>query len=215
MTLFRAQIVLPMFTNLPRDVITNTLWFRDDITPSTTQEAADGLGPLIQTFYISAYANGGLASYVLASQAYVNFYNMSDPEPRVPVRHDINLATASGVSDIPTEVSCVLSFQGDPESGVPAGRRRGRIYLGGLGSAFMSAGAPNAYPIIATVVRNAIGVAATTFRAAVNGTDDFTWVVNSTTAGETFDVTHGWVDDSPDTQRRRSVESNLRTLWPA
>lgn len=210
---FRAQIVLPFFTNLPSDVITNTLHFREVIPSEPLETVAEDLTPLIETFLISSYTLGGLAQYVRGDIAYVNWYDLTQPEPRIPVREPLDLTSVSSPSDLPTEVACVLSFHGAPVAGVPAGRRRGRIYLGGLAQSWMAAGSASTFPEFATGPRQAVQTAANTFMEAVQGVKDYRWVVRSTVANQDFDVVGGWVDNAPDTQRRRSVDSTSRLIW--
>ena len=106
----------------------------------------------------------------------------------------------------------MLSFQGDRLGGTPQARRRGRIYLGGLSSLAISDSTGSTYPMIQASIRTRIAAAATAFRDDAT-TANLEWVVWSETDSVGVPVTNGWLDNAPDTQRRRSVDSTIRTLW--
>lgn len=209
----RAQVVLPMFTNLPSDVITNTLNF-DETVPATLEAAAAALQPIIEDFYRDIYSTDMWADYLSINTAHINFYRMDQPPPRVPVTTNLFTSTLPVVdpSVLPTEVSVVLSFQGERLGGTPQARRRGRIYLGGLASNAVTVSSSSSFPLVNAAFRARIGTAASAFMAACE-TANFPWVVWSETDQLMVPVTNGWVDNAPDTQRRRSIDSNLRTLW--
>lgn len=213
MPLIRAQVVLPMFTNVPSDVITNTLNFDEEV-PLTLEEAATALQPIIETFYRAVYSSDGFANYLSISTSHINFYRMDQPTPRVPVTTALFTTTMPSLnaSTIPTETSIVLSFQGDRLGGTPQARRRGRIFLGGFATAMLDPSTTSSFPIIDASVRARIGDAATDLRDS-SATATLPWVVWSETDQAAVVITNGWVDNSPDTQRRRSVEATARTLW--
>lgn len=218
MPLIRCQAVLPYTTNIPRDVITNTLYFGspNGVSLSTS---ADTLQPVIRDFYLDAYATLGFAPWIAKSTASIRFYDLADPEPRQPEIRTMDLSTITTVNTLlPTEVSVVLSFHGAPTSGVPAARQRGRIYLGGLtNTVLQTAPTTGTFPTVNPTFINDVRDAAV---AMVNNVTDpqHTWVVYSrATGGLTpwYDVVGGWIDNTPDTQRRRGVEATSRTTWAA
>lgn len=213
MPMFKVQVILPMFTNLPDDVITNTYHF-ETVAPVTKSAWSAAISPLLRTFYLAAYASGGLAQYVNATACKTKVYDMSEPEPRIPV--EATWASMSAIvagSAIPTEVAVVLSMHGSPVPGIPLGRQRGRVFLGGLGTSWIVAGSPSSFPTLNPTAVSALDVAAGNFLSAVNALPDGKWVVWSPTAGQSFDVVGGHIDNSPDTQRRRSVAATSRSLW--
>jgi hypothetical protein len=215
MAVYRAQIVIPMFTNLPTDVVTNTLHFWSP-TPEALSDIGDLVTPLIVQFYNAMYASasGGMGSYMNPGGSQVHWYDLAQPPPRVPYTLPLPLTITQASSNLPTEVSCVLSFQGDPVPGESQARRRGRIYLGGLFHGWISASAAGAFPTISGAKALAVADAAEAFHDSLVPLS-VRWVVWSPTNGTFAIVTNGWVDNSPDTQRRRSVDATLRTTWVA
>lgn len=190
--------------------MTNTLYYTN--LSGTFQAMADEVTPHIAEFYNDCYASWGMAGYCQPQLAYINWYDMLDPEPRVPYTVPLG-STLTGVSNsnLPTEVALVVSFQGDPLPGVPQSRRRGRIYLGGWPQNTFGASVGDAFPYWATSVVTACSDSAMV--NLLNG-PDATWVVHSPTANTYTEVTNGWVDNSADTQRRRSVPPTARNLFP-
>lgn len=212
MAILRAQVVLPMFTNTPEDVVTNTLYFEQN-TPVDWMLTADAVTPYLETFYESIFSGTDrLANYIVPAAVTVRWYNMDEPEPRVPYIVAMGLESTVSTSIVPTEASIVLSFQGDREAGVPQARRRGRIYIGGLGQGCIAASSGSTFPTVGSGVRTSITNAATALRDGVQSAAA-TWVVWSPTTSSATEVTNGWVDNAIDTQRRRSVERTARTLW--
>lgn len=217
MPLIKAQVVLPFTSNLPRDVITNSLWFG---TPNgmSLSTAGDLITPMLQDFYLGGYGAFGLPGYVSKSTCFVKWYDWADPEPRQPYQTALDLSSlVTNPAIIPTEVACVLSFHGEPESGVPVARQRGRIYIGGLtNNALEQPGVGTPYPVFRSTWITGWRDNANGLRIDTNNAD-VPWVVYSrATGGLTpwYNVVGGWVDNTPDTQRRRGVEATSRTLWP-
>lgn len=203
-----------MFTNLPRDVITNTFHF-NQLTTLTLEESGDLLLPVLKTFYQSVYNSSFCANYALINNAHINFYNLAQPIPRVPYTLQVG-ATGLSVtaSSVPTETSAVISFQGLPLAGTPQSRRRGRIYIGALGAATITGSTVSTYPVLAAgFLSNMVGAADALPAAALAASHD--WVVWSSVDQLPVKINNGWVDNSPDTQRRRSVDSSQRNVWTA
>lgn len=214
MAVLRAQVVFPFFTNLPSDVVTNTFhFFSGELTPFT--EVADYLTPRLAAFYETCFPNGTMAPYMRPDNAVVRWYEITEPAPHVPydVALDADITPAS-TNTLPTEVAMVLSFQGDPVNGIPQASRRGRIYIGGLSNAFMESADDTAFPTFSATRINAVVTAATTNLLDLQD-EDLAWIVWSPTRAQQAEITHGWVDNSPDTQRRRSVDATQRTTWPS
>ena len=210
----RAQCVIPYFTGLPEDVITNT-WHFENLTTMDLAAISAAVQPALVDFYQEIYAGSwSRASHLGASaQWHTNWYDLADPPPRPPLTLPLMPTTiAVSASQVPTEVACVLSFQADPQAGVPQARRRGRIFLGGAAGAWMTAGSASTFPSFATVFTQAVAAAAETLRDAVLAAGA-RWVVYSPTTDLTSLVSNGWVDNECDTQRRRGVEATVRTLW--
>ncbi len=132
--------------------------------------------------------------------------------PRVPYELPMPFTATGTTSPIPTEVAAVISFQGDPFPGMPQARRRGRIYLGCIPSQAMDLSAASQYPRFSNTAVAGLAAAADSLRTTVDALG-VRWTVWSPTDGLASVITNGWVDNSPDTQRRRSVDPTARTLW--
>lgn len=192
--------------------MTNTFHFTE-LTPLGLAAVSSAITPLIDAFYTTVYGfTNGAANYVQWTNMQVNWYDLSQPPPRAPLSIDFGIPASATVTTVPTEVSAVLSFQGDRVSGVPQSRRRGRIYLGGLGTGWIQPSSSSAFPTLSGTPIATLGTAAETLRDAAI-TAGARWSVWSPTDQEAVFVTNGWVDNGPDTQRRRSVESSNRFLW--
>lgn len=213
MPTYRAQVVIPYFTNFPEDVITNTYHFVDFV-PQPMEDLADDVTPLLSDMYDSIYnsANSG-GGYVLWNLARVQWYDLSQPEPRVPYIVPMPIAATVEATQIPTEVACVMSFQAPKISGIPQSRRRGRVYLGGLASGWFSPSSTSAYPRFSTGKQTIVTNAMEAFHTAVSATSA-RWAVWSPTDQAAYLISDGWMENSPDTQRRRSVAPTARVLWP-
>lgn len=213
MPTYRGQVRIPYFTGIPTDVMTNT-WHFETAFPAPLAQIATNVTPVLQTFYDAVYAPVGVAAYCNGPGAQVAWYDLTQPEPRVPVFEPMPIARSSNGVGIPTEAAMVLSFQADPEPGIPQARRRGRIFIGGLDNTMISAGSNTAFPTFGVTKRTEVCAAAEALMNELDTLDPIVnWVVRSETNSASYVVSNGWVDDSPDTVRRRSVEASARTTF--
>lgn len=214
MPLYRCQHVLPMFTNIPTDVMVNQFHFLNDTLDHETvaAEAATRLS----AFYLGAYGSAGSTrvAYLSWNTAVLRVFDLSDPTPRIPVEVPMGYTSGTAVSQVPTEVACVLSWQAAPQSGVVFQRLHNRCFLGGLTTSMMEPSSGIAFPRFTTSFINAVAAAADTLLGANDGVTD--WVQVSQAGGVTAvrPIVGGWVDNGPDTQRRRGVLASTRTLFP-
>lgn len=209
MTVIRAQVIIPHDTNLAENAVTNTWYFGTASEPLPT-DIAD-----VRTKLTSFYSGAGGPASMMSSRyqpenAIVKQYDMADPEPRVPIDTwaDTNwTASPAGTTDLPSEVAVCLSFAADTPSGAIAARRRGRIYLGPwtVGDAISGDTGRVNTTLISTLIS----------RATVLVQDDAvtSWQVWSTVDQAGRDVTHGWVDNAFDTQRRRGLAATTRSTF--
>lgn len=136
------------------------------------------------------------------------------------------LPAQTGSDEVPAEVASCLSYAGDLSSvpevtplgpAGPAGdrhdraRRRGRMFIGPLtASVCIEAVAPKYEARVKAAFREDV---CNQFKVMVNAYaalgDEF--CVWSRAAADFFPVTHAWMDDAFDTQRRRGVDTLLRT----
>ena len=209
----RAIVELNRDTLIPKDLTVNTWYFEP---PGAISSSAADITTALDTFYT---AIGGLLSPVLTGTGSVAYYDLEDPEPRVPVATGLITFTPD-TTGLPEEVALCLSFQGAVVSGEAQARRRGRVYLGPLSSDGSTLFTGYYRPSSGT--RSSITTAAN----ALMGTAGINWSVFSpTTAGPPpwaagdlanafTPVTNGWVDDTFDTQRRRGAPTTARTVFP-
>ena len=212
MPIIRAQCVFPYGSNLPEDVITNTFHF--DIPTADPDPFFDAIADNLSDLYTTCHnPAGGWANYVNWGAAEVRFYLLAAPPPRVPaIRPLVVGASGSASSVTPAEVSVCLSFQGEPLSGVPQARRRGRVYLGGFALPCATSSSVSPPRVLTTLITQVQGAAETFMNACETALTP--WQVWSTTDGSAVEVTNGWVDNEPDIQRRRGVQPTLRSLFP-
>lgn len=218
MTHALAQVVFSSTTGLPEDVFVNTFHFDAD-------DPADlAILSRLESFYNDTHAPGTapisdtLSTVIDRTQARIKVYDMSEPEPRTPVLDSTWVPNAAATAtSFPNEVSLVLSFKADPESGIPLGRTRGRVFLGPLSDANSALSGGDWRPN-STRINKWIG--AGDFLAEAN-TAALQWCVFSAAAladghpTGLFPVTSGFVDDAYDTQRRRGGKALSRTTFTA
>lgn len=220
MTVLRMQVTLNSASGLPEDASMN-VWHFHTVDADVESEAND-INNIISTFYndCSAIFSGN----TLTGTCTTKFFDLSDDPPRVPFFSDGFAITSMGDADaLPTECAITMSFQGDPESGGNARRKRGRLFLGPLDAGTASTGA--GLVRVGAGATSAIAVAAS---AVIDSATPlgFQWIVFSpTTAGAppwdetTLDaastlVTQGWIDNAFDTQRRRGTDPTSRVTFP-
>lgn len=213
MSTVRAQFRLPHDNALPEDGVTNTWYFFT--TGEPTEANLDSIRDRLVAFYndgSTSIANSWSDQYNQGA-ATIRYYDMADAEPRVPLRIDgaLGLDAPGAFSRLPAEVALCLSFSAAVASGENAKRRRGRVYLGPfnqgtLGTDTADQGRPSSTFI------NTVKTAAAGLLAANDA--DATWRVWSELDAVSRDVTHGWVDNAWDTQRRRGVAPTARQTYP-
>lgn len=204
MALYRALTTISAATGNPDDVTTNTMHVDANLPADLAGFQAE-----LETFY------GAVAPWLsdLLDNAGIvtEYYQLSDPEPRVPVRRDVWSAPSFGsLGLLPAECAIVLSFQAARVSGLPQARRRNRIYLGPIDREAVSAVDGS----VSSVTVSDIETAAAAFLVASIGQPDWKWAVYSPTDGIGHDVAGGWVDNAWDTQRRRGREATARNVFP-
>jgi hypothetical protein len=200
MPAIRAQVSLPHLSGLPEDVTVNTWSFE---TTGAVPAGLDDITTALDTFY------SGLGTWLsanLTGTGLIKYYNLIDPEPRVPVQEDtFSFTPGSGV--FVSEVALCLSFQGERISGLPQARRRGRIYFGPLTSTVNNANRP------ATSFLNDLVSSGDVLLASSQVSATWKWSVWSPTDGQMVEVTDGWVDNAFDTQRRRGAAPSSRSTF--
>lgn len=222
-----CQVTMPLYTGIPEDSIVNTFHF--NWAGGGDPDSLDWvfLKNKIRDFYTAVFTNSGtagMAPYVNQTAVGFKAWDLTDPVPRAPVFSETysGAAVQSGSSYLPSEVAICLSYHGAPVSGLDQRNRRGRIYLGGLGSCGTAAtsGTPTVMPRPTSTIMNNMSTAAHDLLTIVAPGGAFVWVVYSPTLaaivgppGDATPVVGGWVDDAFDTQRRRGQAASLRQIW--
>lgn len=211
---YRAQIVYPYFTGLARDVAVNTFHFiddDDDFTASTT-EIATRLSGLLGDIYGSSGAVR--VPYIDWQNLEIKVFDLDQTPPRIPnIETGFFTSAGSANTAIPTEVAMVASWFAAPVSGVPHQRLYNRVFLPGIPTNWLDTATTSQFPKFATARMALIATAFQTLRDA--DTTDLTWVQTSTAGGTRVNrqIAGGFVDNAPDSQRRRSVDPTLRETW--
>lgn len=199
---YRAQCSIVTADNVAANFATNTLYFEAD---------NDGVLPAIDVALDAFYDDIGTGFGSLVKSAdnlIIKWYDMADPEPRVPVRETTLTVTRTATACLPPEVALVMSFQGVAISGTPQARRRGRIYIPFVNTSQMGAdGRPN------SIMVDRLSDAGGDLKTASTTATDWTWQVYSPTSGGYIDVANGWVDNEFDTQRRRGRPATSRNTF--
>jgi hypothetical protein len=162
----------------------------------------------LKTFY-SAFATSYLSNLLATNGHEVKYYDLPGVTPNYPVAEQtFNLTAVPAGTPLPSELAVVLSFQGARTPGFPQARRRGRIYLGPLGTGANTSGRPTAALITAMATQ------AAAFKTTIDAlASDTEWAIWSVANQAPVDITGGWIDNAFDVQRRRGVEETSRTTW--
>lgn len=200
-----AQVTVAPNSGVSKDTVANTFHFTTEGTAVARDHTTD-IRDAIKAFYNASVAPK-ISTYLSDQYAWTNarirLYDLADGEPRAPY-YDVHdtLGDPGSVTSLPSQVSCCLSYQGTPTSGLVQARRRGRLYIGPLNTNVVSSGdltRPSGNFVTALL-------AAAAGLWASGGDTTWRWVVYSRQGtGQTTRPTQAWVDDRFDVQRRRAV----------
>lgn len=217
MTTLRMQVTIPNVNGLPADAFTNT-WHCLSNSVDPIVDAA-----LFYSALASFYEDiDALMAATCDDTFSYKCYDLEAAEPRVPIYENTSAHTLGANAPLPSEVACVLSFNGTIVSGAPAARRRGRIFLGPLDSAVMDDTLGQS--LLQTASITTIAGAADSLMNAGDPAN-FQWAVFSPTiagtppwtTGEIFAATAsvigGHVDNAFDTMRSRGVAASTRVTF--
>lgn len=213
MTTCRVQVALERDTALPEDWVVNTFHFGDvDIAVAEAPQLVTRL----QTFYSTV---DDFLSPLLSGNATAKVYDLSQPEPRVPVYTTTFTVVPGAGSNMPAEIAVCLSYQAALVSGEPIARRRGRLFIGPMSISALGAQVGGDVTVHASC-KTALTTAAITLAGDPPLPGQGIWSVYSpksdetgTLASSTFPIVGGWVDDRFDTQRRRGSKPTSRLIW--
>jgi len=200
----RVQVILHTADAVPENYVSNS-WCLSDVTPGADDAA---IVTLMKDFYDDITASF-ISTAITTNGHEVKLSLLPGTPPNYPYfEGTFNLASAPSGTPLPSELAVCLSFQGARSAGLPQARRRGRVYIGPLGTNANSSGRPN--PTLMTAIANA----AVTFKAsaaAISGAGG--WAVWSTVDQAPVLVDDGWVDNAFDVQRRRGLLYTSRTTF--
>nr|CRY97305.1 hypothetical protein [uncultured prokaryote] len=206
---YLAQVTINKKSMVPADAMINTYAFR------STGGIADftALTGVIEDAY--QFASTLFANTVIANgagQGSMKFYALADAKPREPVAETVWQPMGTSGLALPAEVAICSSMAATAGSGVPAARRRGRVFLGGLASSTSEtvAGSGEVRVTSAAQQKAAELVQQIAQQAAGEGFDLCVW---SRADNGLFTVVRGWANDEFDTQRRRGIKPSTRFTW--
>lgn len=215
MAFWITQTRLYSDSGLPSDTITNTMHWESSGAASNLADTAEIAGAL-QDFYEAI--EGGFPTALITPDFDTVFYDLEDPEPRVPVVTIAGVLTLTATNPLPSEVAACLSYYGLFESGIPNARRRGRIYIGpnSLASTEVVAGRVQWTAARLNTWKTAMQALAQ-FSGTTHGAHLVTYSPTIRQTGTLVEATSsvegGWVDNAPDTQRRRGTDPTTRVTW--
>lgn len=211
-----CQARIPHQSALPEDMTVNTFVFAG---AAGALEMAEAVAPDVSDFYRldapgqSQCVMDYMAGTMNFAGARLRAFDLSDPEPRVPIYDEsMSLGAHSPLNtqNLPAEVALCASYRGPLESGTNPRRRRGRLYIGPLNvGGSTGTGVTPARPS-GTMIAVWAGASK---RLAGTNNDFRQWVVYSRRGGDFTEITAGWVDNSFDTQRRRGERASSRFNW--
>lgn len=211
-----VQVAMNRIDGVPADVVTNVMHFESDHLYGASSGADEiEVATRVTNFY---QAWETYSSTVLDGTGLIKIYDWDEPKPRVP-KDEFGLVFTPGSGGMPSEVASCLSFAAEAVSGMSMARRRGRIFLGPLGSnaaeyvagtlADFTPAAAFRTAVIGAADNLAVPTISGGYRLAVysprtkelGGSDDTAW----------NDVKMLWMDNAFDTIRSRGFKATTRT----
>lgn len=211
-----AQHSFQGISGIAEDRYVNTFHF--EVADGYSADKLEAISNAVRDFYTApaSVIGVGLGTYMsglMDTEGHtVKIYDMADLKPRAPRHsevHPFSGSTYGGGNPLPEEVAVCLSFASAPESGTPAARLRGRIYIGPLSTSAMPTPTSNNPSRPDSTMRQVLVQLAADLAAQV-ATDLITWCVYSGVDSELRPVVRAWSDNGWDTQRRRGRDATDR-----
>lgn len=243
MPLLRCQAIHKSITGLPRDSVVNVFHFT---TPDLTVATAELFAEMVRDFYTTFPA--GAATFQLMTMFSASVALTGHEIRAYPVVEATGVDTrgegfpplwteafdhvgrVAPADSLPSEVACCLSFKNTTAGGVPAARRRGRIFFGPLADSSNTNVIGGGITRPSDVLGSRLRLAGADMRnkAQAAGGD---WVIYSrpfagrfgyvkpngdpmpdlaARAGAVYPVTECWTDDAFDTMRSRGERATGR-----
>jgi hypothetical protein len=189
---YRAQVIVPQDSSMPKDVLTINPCFRDSGATSNPQNLADDLALAMSQFF-----SGGGAHVI------VKLYDLEGTVPIYPAAvGEVNATVQPRPSAMPREIACCLSFYAThnrPSS-------RGRLYVPMCGLYTVTKAELDVRPTQA--VQQAVGALPQHLQDL--GGPDVDWIVWSKKNRTAGAVTNWFVDNEWDTIRSRGLKGTDR-----
>lgn len=217
MTILRVLVTFNREDGVPADATTNTFHFNTGgvLLPTDAAEVRGRVLAFYNTATTGMIQSIGkyLSREIVGAEVGCKVYDLNDPEPRVPVLDSPFVVTEGSSGDnMVSEVAVCLSYGTAVVAGDVRARHRGRLFIGPLNvqaQEFMAG-----EPTVSADLRGDLGKAAQALIA--QDTALLKWSVYSRADGTAHaPITHGWVDNAFDIQRRRGVKATIRSAWTA
>lgn len=225
--LWIVQATLPMKSSIPEDASQNSWHFRTDGALSIAATASE-LCDEVDTFYsaigslLGQQCSGAVAHKVFERDPDFDTTDAATyaagpwGPPVFEVTYSGVFTPGTGVA-LPAEVCVAMSFKGVNYSSFaefsdftrPRARHRGRVFLGPLDPDGLAQDATTKEMTVSSAARTTIATAAT----ALIADTDSKWSVHSHVERAFSTVDSGWIDNEPDTIRRRSRRTTVRTTF--
>nr|CRY96766.1 hypothetical protein [uncultured prokaryote] len=212
MALYLFTVSFESATELPADQIVNTWHFEG------SGSDYDNVGDMLKDFYDSVPTGEtrAISEYMSSNSITGNYvikaYDTTDPKPRVPQWEDTGtLIEVSAGAALPSECAVCFSYSAAGLSGTSPARRRGRVFIGGLGTFAAESVAGSARPKVE--MQDVMAASGRDLIQASNASVSWEWRQYSPTSDASALVTGGWVDNAFDTQRRRGPDATTRTSF--
>lgn len=207
---FKVQAVFQHVSGLPEDRFVNNWVFRNNgqlaDSIGSRESMADRTQKVLTAFYAEAEPATGrsIASYLspaLTATLELRTYDLGQAPPREAAIRKVQLPARSPAG-YPAEVAAVLtSFAG---RNLP--RRRGRIFLGPLGTGTGTMTSDGRVRLDGNFMETVLGRGLNVMRSSI----DVSWCMLSQADAQAFVIDNLWMDDSFDTQRRRGEKAGDR-----
>lgn len=242
MTAVIANVHIHDANGLPNDDTVNTFTFFNSGTLIEPGALILNVRPFLESFYNGPTVGTSIGTYLgqelnrVVDGNFIEWYQLAPAGsivPRTPLggplsRTTFTLGGSGGQPSMPRECAVVLSLSA-PHAGIaedvpggpvgpkgdthPAARHRGRVYLGPLNNSAVGSGSngPGVKNTFRDLIVTQAALLMTNCNTIAGGTTG--WGIWSRKDAAIYPVTHGWVDDAFDTQRRRGIGSTARSTF--
>jgi hypothetical protein len=216
MAVIRAQISIERLSRLPEDRSENTMHFITSLPQPLDGELTAIEGAIIDFYNTPPVGANAIAQHfsnlvATGSVHTIKMYNLGQPKPRPPVYQSAFALVGPQGNGLPAEVATCLSYRAAQMPGVPAARRRGRIYLGPLNQTSVASQITNSDVKPSDALILALLGAGERLMNHANAT----WAVYSQMDAMAREITQVSVDNAFDTQRRRGGKPTARLMRTA